>query len=205
MAPWKLPLIVAAVVVPIVAAFMIGGPGVGVAIGALAAVAILVVAIRQKPLGPIVSAPAEDTRRHVLIVAAAAVEEPTDVARVAAAAELDGSKEEPDVLVLVPARIGFLDRWASDVESARHRAQERLVATVAALAKAGIAAEARVGDEDIVQATEDQLQSFPATEVMLVSGEGDDCDEAIAELGSRLRAPFHEVRVDGEGGERAAR
>jgi hypothetical protein len=205
MAPWKLPLIVAAVVVPIVAAFMIGGPGVGVAIGALAAVAILVIAVRQKPLGPISSAPVGDSRRHVLIVAVGAVEEPADVARVAAAAELDASNDEPEVMVLVPARIGFLDRWASDVESARHRAQERLVATVAALAKAGIAAEARVGDEDIVQATEDQLQSFPATGVVLVSGDDDDCDEAIAELGSRLQAPFREVRVDGGGSERAAR
>ena len=205
MAPWKLPLIVAAVAVPVVAAFMVGGPGVGVAIGALAGVAILVVAVRQKPLGPIASAPAEDARRHVLIVAAAAVEEPADVARVAVAAGLDAPNDEPDVLVLVPARIGFLDRWASDVESARHRAQEGLVATVAALAKAGIAAEARVGDEDIVQATEDQLQSFPATEVVLVSGNGEDCDDAIAELGSRLQASFSEVRVDGEGSERAAR
>ncbi len=204
MAPWKLPLVVAAVVVPIVAAFMVGGPGVGVAIGALAAVAIFVIAVRQRPLGPIASAPAVDGRRHVLIVAATAVEEPADVARVAAAAGLDGSAGEPDVLVLVPARIGFLDRWASDVESARHGAQERLVATVAALAKAGVAAEARVGDEDIVQATEDQLQSFPATEVVLVAGEGDDCEEAAAELGSRLRPPFREVRVEGEGTERAA-
>ena len=41
--------------------------------------------------------------------------------------------------------------------------------TVAALAKAGIVAEARVGDEDVVQAVEDQLQSYPATEVVLVS------------------------------------
>lgn len=205
MAPWKLPLIVAGVAVPVVAAFMVGGPGVGVAIGALAGVAILVVAVRQKPLGPIASAPAGDSRRHVLIVAAAAVEEPADVARVAAAAGLDAPNDEPDVLVLVPARIGFLDRWASDVESARHRAQERLVATVAALAKAGIAAEARVGDEDIVQATEDQLQSFPATEVVLASGNGEDCDEAIAELRSRLQASFREVRIDGEGSERAAR
>lgn len=204
MAPWKLPLIVVAVVVPIIAAFRVGGAGVGVAIGALAAVAILVIAVRQKPLGPIASALAEDGRRHVLIVAATAVEEPADIARVAAAAGLDSSEDEPDVLVLVPARIGFLDRWASDVESARHRAQERLVATVAALAKAGIAAEARVGDEDIVQATEDQLQSFPATEVVLVDGGGDDCEEAVAELGSRLRASFSEVRIDGEGAERAA-
>jgi hypothetical protein len=205
MAPWKLPLIVAAVAVPIVAAFLIGGPGVGVAMGALAVVAILVIAVRQKPLGPITSAPAEDSRRHILIVAATAVEEPADVARVAAAAELNGSKEGPDVLVLVPARIGFLDRWASDVESARHKAQERLVATVAALAKAGIAAEARVGDEDIVQATEDQLQSFPATEVVLVAGNGEDCGEAVAELGSRLQAAFREVRVGGGETGRVAR
>jgi hypothetical protein len=199
MAPWKLPLIVAAVVVPIVAAFMIGGPGVGVAIGALATVAIFVVAVRQRPLGPIVSAPADDSRRHVLIIAVAAVEDPADLRRVAALTEL--GEGEPDVLVLVPARIGFLDRWASDVESARHTAQEHLVATVAALAKAGIAAEARVGDEDIVQATEDQLQSFPATEVVLVGGgEEDGVEAAAAELRSRLQARFREVRL-GDGDE----
>lgn len=198
MAPWKLPLIVAAVAVPIVAAFMIGGPGVGVAFGALAVLAILVVAVRQRPLGPIVPAKSGDGRRHVLIVAATAVEDPADVARVAGAAELAGPKEGPDVLVLVPARIGFLDRWASDVESARHTAQERLVATVAAFAKAGIAAEARVGDEDLVQATEDQLQSFPATEVVLVGGGNENgIDAAAAELRSRLQAGFRQVRLDG--------
>lgn len=200
MAPWKLPLIVAAVVVPIVAAFKVGGPGVGVAMGALAVVAILVVAVRQRPLGPIVSAPTDDGRRHILIVAATAVEDPADIARVAAAAEFGRSQAELDVRVLVPARIGFLDRWTSDVESARHAAQERLVATVAALAKAGIAAEARVGDEDIVQATEDQLQSFPATEVVLVGGgEEDGVDAATAELESRLQAGFHRVRLGGSG------
>ena len=198
MAPWKLPLIVASVVVPIVAAFMIGGPGVGVAIGALAAVAILIIAVSQKPRGPIVSAPAKDARRHVLIVASTAVEDPADVVQVADAAEFGGLKGEPDVLVLVPARIGFLDRWASDVESARHTAQQCLVATVAALAKAGIAAEARVGDEDIVQATEDQLESYPATEVVLVGGgDQDGVDAAAAELRSRLQADFREVRLGG--------
>src|SRR4029079_11853071 len=107
-----------------------------------------------------------------------------------------GANGEAEVLVLVPARIGFLDRWASDVEGARHRAQQHLVATVAALAKAGIAAEARVGDEDIVQATEDQLQSYPATDVVLVSGEVEDGDEAAAELSSRLQADFHHVRLN---------
>ncbi|HXS33336.1 MAG TPA: hypothetical protein VN758_06165 [Solirubrobacterales bacterium] len=199
MASWKLPLVVAAVVVPIIAAFRVGGPGVGVAFGALAVVAILVVAVRQRPLGPIVSAPAADSRRHVLIVAATAVEDPADVARVVDAAEFSRTAEDSDVLVLVPARIGFLDRWTSDVESARHAAQERLVATVAALAKAGIGAEARVGDEDIVQATEDQLQSFPATEVVLAGGgdEEDGLEAAAAELRSRLQAGFSRVRLGG--------
>ncbi len=110
--------------------------------------------------------------------------------------------DEDEVRVLVPARIGFLDRWASDVEDARHRAQQRLVMTVAALAKAGVAAEARVGDEDIVQAVEDQLQSYPATEVVLVSGEGDDAEEAAGELRSRLRAEFHHVELSRSAGRR---
>jgi hypothetical protein len=98
--------------------------------------------------------------------------------------------------VLVPARIGFLDRWASDVEGARHRAQQRLVVTVAALAKAGVVAEARVGDEDIVQAVEDQLQSYPATDVVLVGADEDGEGEAAAQLRSRLRAEFRYVRLD---------
>jgi hypothetical protein len=199
MAPWKLPLVVAGIAVPIVAGFFVGGGGVGLGLGALAVLVLVVVAVSQKPRGPIGSAPADDSGRHVLIVAATVVEDPADVGEVAAAADLTSSKEGPDVLVLVPARIGFLDRWASDVESARHKAQERLVATVAALAKAGIAAEARVGDEDIVQATEDQLQSFPATEVVLVGGNEDGLDAAAAELRSRLVAGFCQVRLGGNG------
>jgi Baseplate J-like protein len=196
MAPWKLPFIVAGVVVPIAAAFMLGGPGVGVAVGALVTVTILAVAARQRPEGPI-GTTADDGERHVLIVAAAELEDPADMARITRVAGLGGKAEKVDVRVLVPARIGFLDRWASDVEGARHRAQQRLVVTVAALAKAGVAAEARVGDEDIVQAVEDQLQSYPATEVVLVGGGEDVEDEAAEKLRSRLRAEFHQVRVGG--------
>jgi hypothetical protein len=196
MDPWKLPLIVAGVVVPIAAAFMLGGPGVGVAVGALVTVAILTVAVRQRPEGPIASAEREDARQHVLIVAADGVEDPAGVARIVGVAGIRGRDGgEDEVRVLVPARIGFLDRWASDVEDARHRAQQRLVATVAALAKAGVAAEARVGDEDIVQAVEDQLQSYPATGVVLVSGDGEAEREAAEVLRSRLRAEFHHVQL----------
>jgi hypothetical protein len=195
MAPWKLPLVVAALVVPIVAGFLLAGPALGVAVGALAVLVLLVVAARQKPRGPIGSPPSGEGARRVLIVAAAAVEDPGDVARVVRELDLEGSGGDDEVRVLVPARIGFLDRWASDVESARQSAQRQLVGTVAALAKVGVAAEARVGDEDVVQAVEDQLQSYPATEVLLVSDGGAGEDEAATELRSRLEANFHHLRL----------
>lgn len=207
MAPWKLPLIVAAIALPIVAGFMVGGPGIGVALGAVAVVALLVAAAVQRPRGPIASAPAPDLRRHVLLVVTGPVEGPAAVGEIVREARLgdgEAGDGEPDgaaeVLVLAPAHIRFLDRWASDLDSARRDAQQTLVATVAALAKAGVAAEARVGDEDVVQAVEDALQSFPATEVVLVStaadgdgkGEGENA-AAAAELEPRLEAGFRHV------------
>jgi hypothetical protein len=198
MSAWKLPLIVAALVLPIVAGFMAAGPALGVAVGAFAVLALLVVAARMRPRGPIGEPPREDARRRVLLVATCPVEDPAAVRRVAADARLRDGTEPAQVRVLAPASIGFLDRWASDVEDARRDAQECLVATVAALAKAGVEAEARVGDEDVVQAVEDQLGSYPATEVVLVSdGKGDAPAAAAAELRDRLRPEFREVHVSG--------
>ncbi len=194
MAPWKLPLVVAAIVVPIAAGFLVAGPALGVAVGALAVVALLVIAVRERPRGPIGLEPKDD-RRRVLIATTRAIEDADEVGRIATAAGLGGANRGDEVRLLVPARISFLDRWASDVEGARHQAQQHLVATVAALAKAGIAAEARVGDEDIVQAIEDQLQSYAATEVVLASGAEDEAEAAAEELRSRLHAEFHEVRL----------
>jgi hypothetical protein len=194
-ASWKLPLIVAAIAVPIVAAFYLGGPGVGVAAGALATVAIVVAAVRDRPRGAIGIASA-DGRRRVLVVVGRPVEEPGVIRKIVATVGTGG--DDGDVLVLAPARIGFLDRWASDLEAARADAQRNLVITVAALAKADVAAQARVGDEDLVQAVEDTLQSFAATDVILVSA--DDAQDpgaasAAVELKSRLRARFQRLQV----------
>lgn len=197
MAPWKLPLLVIAIAVPTVAAFYAGGPGVGVAVGALVAVAIVAVAVRARPRGPIGEAPSAVSRRRLLVIVACPVEDPAVFARIAAEArDEDGAAAE--VQVLAPVRIGFLDRWASDLEGARRQAQQNLVITVASLAKAGVAAEARVGDEDLVQAVEDAVQSYAATEVILVTPDGKDdpaAASAAAELESRLQAPFLHLRV----------
>jgi len=201
MAPWKLPLIALAIVVPITAGFVLMGPGLGVLVAAVIVLGVVWLAARQSPRGPI-GAPAADGERHVLVVITCAVEEPGAVGRLLDAAGLDGGRgAAASVLVLSPARIGFLDRWMSDVEPSRQEAQRNLVATVAALAKAGVAAEARVGDEDVVQAVEDQLRSFPATEVVLVGdgGPGDGDDAAAGELESRLRAEFRRVAVSPAG------
>jgi hypothetical protein len=103
-------------------------------------------------------------------------------------------------MLLAPARIGFLDRWASDLEPARREAQKALVISVASLAKVGVVAEARVGDEDIVQAVEDQVGSFRATEVVLVTAtEAEDpaAAEAATELAERLRTDFRHLVVAG--------
>lgn len=194
MAAWKLPPIVLALALPIVAGFLLGGPAVGVALGALAVLVLLLVAARMRPRGPI-GEPAADGRRRVLVVATAPIEEPAAVSRLAREAGLGEGAEPAAVRVLAPASIGFLDRWASDVEDARRAAQESLVATVAALAKAGVEAEARVGDEDVVQAIEDQLGTYPASEVVLVSVGDEESGRADAaeELRTRLRPEFREL------------
>lgn len=193
MAPWKLPLVVVAIAVPTIAGFYVGGPGVGVAVGALVAAVIVVIAVRARPREAIGETPTVGSRRRLLVVTASPVEDHAVIARIAAETAGGEDREPAEVLVLAPARIGFLDRWASDLEGARQAAQQNLVITVASLAKAGVVAEARVGDEDLVQAVEDVVGSYAATEVVLVSA-GADRDPAAAaaaaELEERLRVPL---------------
>ncbi|HEX5761837.1 MAG TPA: hypothetical protein VFY04_01825 [Solirubrobacterales bacterium] len=202
MAAWKLPLIVLALALPVVAAFLagaflVGGPALGFVAGALAVFALLVVAARQRPRRAIGVEPGGDGAvRRALVVAACPIEGPGAVAAVARELEAEPGAAAPEVRVLAPASIGFLDRWASDVEGARRRAQERLVASVAALAAGGVEAEARVGDEDVVQAVEDQLESYPADEVILVSAREDEAGGTAAdELRGRLRPRFRHLQM----------
>lgn len=196
-AAWKLPLIVAAIAISIVGAFYLGGPGMGMAEGSIVAGIIVVLAVRQPPLKPIVPAPVTDHRDHLLVVVDEPLEDGTAVERIAAASlTVDPGEPEPEVRVVAPTHNRFLDRWACDTGPGRDRAQRSLVLTLASLARAGVDASARLGDEDIVQTVTDQLQTYPATEVFLVTGAGADRDaaEAAEELRSRLHAPFHHLR-----------
>ena len=186
---WMLPLIVAALAVPIVAGFAFGGPPAGLAIGALAVAVLLVVAARARYDEPIETVPAPDRRYRLLVVADEPVDDPTVVERIAAIADegravLDPG-QDPLLLVVAPARTSLLDRWASDLGEAREAAARVLAISLAALAAAGLDATGRVGDPDPVQAISDELLSFPAREVVLVSGPRIGGAEA-EEVGRRL-------------------
>jgi hypothetical protein len=197
-ASWKWPLLVLAIVAPIVAGTLLGGPGVGLALAALVGVTLVYWAVQMRPRGGIGEPPDTLVRRRLLVVVSRPVEDAGTTAAVAAEAGIDGSRGLAEVMVLAPVRVGFFDRWASDLEPAREEAQKTLVISVASLAKVGVVAEARVGDEDIVQAVEDQVGSFAATEVVLVTAsdeEDPDAAHAAAELAGRLRTGFLRLMV----------
>jgi hypothetical protein len=205
LAAWKLPPIVAAITLSIVGGFYLGGPGLGMAVGALAATTILVMAIRKPPLHPIRPPAARDGRRHILVVLAKPLERAGAIEALRAATYPTGSdREEPEILLLASCSHGFLARWTSDSAPGCERAQRDLVLSAASLAKAGIAASARVGDEDLRQGTEDELRSFPATEVIFVTGaDGEDAtrEAAIVDLQSRLLVPSRRLYADQDEGE----
>lgn len=198
LAAWKLPPIVAGIALPIVAGFYVGGPGLGMAVGALAAATIIVLAVRKPPLQAIAPPWTADLRAHILVVLGCPLDDSPAAPSLAAHLMQTGARERgaPEILVLAPCRQRFLDRWTSDVGPGQHRAQRNLVHAVATLAAAGIEASARVGDEDVVQAVEDELRNFPATEVVLV-GDGQ-TQAAVQDLSERLQVPLRQLGSDAE-------
>jgi len=202
LAAWKLPLIVAAIAIGIVAGFYLGGPGLGMATGAIAATSIVAMAVRRPPLGPIIPAPLRDFRHHLLVVVSGSLEDDRAIGRIAEAAIGDLDQADAEVLVLAPARHRFLNRWVSDSDPACNEAQRSLVLSIASLAKADIAAAAHVGDENLVQAVEDELRTFPATEVILVTGSPErdiPGNAAVRDLESRLQTDFHHLAQADDG------
>lgn len=191
------PLIVAAIVVPIVAGFAFVGPQLGLALGALAVGGLLVGAARMSGGYPIETRAATDMKRRALVVLLAELDDEA-VAAIKRAAELDRAGGEVELLVIAPATGRPLDRWAMDLERSRDEAQRRLVMSVAALGKADVAARAMVGDPDVVLAVEDGMRTFAATEVILVAGPAgadERAERAARELEARLVQPLSRVEA----------
>ena len=193
LAAWTLPLIVAAIAVAIVGGFYLGGPGLGLAVGALCGASIIVVAVRAVPRGPIVSAPLTDLRHHILLISRGPLEDPRAITTIADLCETaDPWAEASEVRLLVPASPPLLDRWTGDRRAGLAAAQRNSVLSLAALTKAGLDVKASIGDRDVVLAVEDELRTYPATDVILLGEPGDRAGsaEVAAELRSRLRADF---------------
>ncbi len=123
--PAGIPVIVAALALPVIGALLLGtltslGMGVGLAVGAATVLALIVGAARAKPDGPIEIAPRRDAERRVLVIAA------TEVTAEAAAGSPSVAGGPDDVRVVVPVGGRQIDRWTSATDNAREAAQDDL-------------------------------------------------------------------------------
>jgi hypothetical protein len=185
--PFAIPLIIAAICVPIVAAMALAGTfgaGLGMAVGALAGTSLIVFAARSRPQRRLEVAEAED-RGHRVLVLAVAEATPGSAQRIA---ELAGSAD--DIRLVVPVPSHRLDRWLSAEDDARREAEARLARSAGTLVVAGLPVSGSVGDPDPAQALEDELRDFPADEVILLTGNGKD---PLAKVESRLGLPLRRI------------
>jgi hypothetical protein len=104
-----------------------------------------------------------DDERRILVIANETVG--GEALREEITRRAEGYRE--DVLVVCPALNAPLRHWVSDEDGARVAAQERLEASLARLAAAGVDARGEVGDGDPIQAIEDALRTFGADEVII--------------------------------------
>ena len=105
-----------------------------------------------------------------------------------------------EVLVVTPALNSPLRHWVSDEDGARAHAQERLNASLAKLADAGVQARGEVGDGDPLQAMEDALRTFGADEIIISThpeGRSHWLERGIVEKArERFAVPITHVVVD---------
>lgn len=177
--------------------FAAGAPGLGISLLGLALVGGVILALLAIPDDPIGDRPEPGSKRRLLVVADFAIEDPAAIERLAAEIENGADRPGDEVRILTPARSEFLDRWATDFRAARKRAQRDLVISVASLTLAGLPATAQVGDENLVQAVEDELATYPATEVILATYSRDLDLETANALRRRLRPPFRHIDLHG--------
>lgn len=192
MKSWHPPAILLALIVPAAIGFALGGPGLGISIAGLSLVALAVIAALIIPRDPIGRSPDPELARRLLVVTTFPIEDAASIQRVADEVRLGFDENDAEIRILTPAENTFLRRWATDLQRARDRAQRDLVVSVASLTLAGVDASARVGDEDLVQAVEDQLVTYDATEVFLLTRGNPDSAAAI-QLRERLLPRFHHV------------
>ncbi|HSC51475.1 MAG TPA: hypothetical protein VLD16_14530 [Gaiellaceae bacterium] len=105
-------------------------------------------------------------RRRVLVV----VDEICTAPELCASVRTHAGNEPIDALVIAPAHGSIATQWYVDEDAARADATHRLRTCVACLAADGIQAEGRLSDPDPAQAIADALHTFPADEILFITG-----------------------------------
>ncbi|HEY5660382.1 MAG TPA: hypothetical protein VIR59_06320 [Gaiellaceae bacterium] len=107
---------------------------------------------------------------------------------------------QEQVLVVTPALNTPLKHWTSDEDGARAAAQERLDASLAKLAQAGVEARGEIGDDDPLQAMEDALRTFGADEIIISThpeGRSNWLErDVVQKARERFAVPIRHVVVD---------
>ncbi|MFN8112099.1 MAG: hypothetical protein U0R51_02755 [Solirubrobacterales bacterium] len=193
---WR-PLVPALAIVPMFVGFVFVGVQAGVLIAGVTLVAIITAAVLDRDDGPLEIAEAgPGAPGGVLVLVLAPIEEPGTAGVVAAIGDPSRPEAAAGLLLVAPARGRAIERWTDDLDRARFESQRILTVSMATMAAAGIAAEGRVGDGDVVQAAEDVLRTYAATEVVVVVRPGE-FERQIRELGHRLGVPLRRVDATG--------
>jgi hypothetical protein len=192
---WHPPLILLALILPATIGFAVGGPGFGIMLAGFSLVGLVLIAAKVIPNDPIGRVPHPELASRMLVVTTFPIEDARTIQRVADEVRIGATGEDSEVRLLAPAVSTFLDRWATDLRSAERRAQRDLVISVASLTLAGVDASAGMGDEDVVQAVEDELRTYDATEVFLVTRQGQVSERTVETLRERLQPPFRHVSL----------
>ena len=120
----------------------------------------------RHPAAPVTASPVKggpEGERRILVVANETVGGEELLAQI----EQLASQGNTRVLVVTPALNSPLRHLASDEDSARAQAQERLDHSLAELERHGVQASGEVGDGDPLQAIEDALRTFGADEIVI--------------------------------------
>jgi hypothetical protein len=183
----------------IVIATVAGGTWVGLAVFIVLTAAVLgwwLRARREERPAQTTPRPHAEGERRILVIANETVGGQT-LRRMILEKSLDVREE---VLVVTPALNSPLKHWVSDEDDARAAAQDRLNASLAQLAEAGVQARGEVGDGDPLQAMEDALRTFGADEIIISThpeGRSHWLERGVVEKArQRFAVPITHVVVD---------
>lgn len=190
-APWKLPLLVALLIVPVIGGVALGGLALGFGLAAAIALVLVLLAGRRRRDEPLqLAEPGEEGAGTVVVLM-----DEVDPRGSRALADAVG---EDGIFLVAPAIGSDLRKWVTTPNAAQREASGRLDAAKAALRGArrdGRRIEGLVGDPDPVTSVEDALRIYPAREVVFaVSPEGEE-EVPLEELRERTEVPLRTVTL----------